>query len=404
MPVTGTLETMPLSELLQWLGQNKTGTLELQHDKLLKTLWIEGGRIAGFGSNDPPSLLGQFLLARGKIDEQTLNKALKIQEERRETLGRILIEMEAIGEVELNRYVQAKAEEALLKMFEWDNASFNFNHNGRREPHLVEMDLGIENLLTQGENRRDEMEKMKQTLGDHGTVLCRTETPLNKETANTTVAKRIYELVDGKRSFGEILLLSRASEYLVTKFLYELSRAGIIRVVASQESSPTPGTSDECCQLADDLVASGEYEAAMDILSYALAGRSGDSLLDKKLGVVESIFLNHVYSELIPPRHVPVALRNTDAITPADGLKPSEYYLLSLVDEHDWNVETLVRLAPMYEIEVMRGLKKLLSKEIIGLQEDGGEASNGQTERQIDEALGNLVDTEQAAMQIDQKG
>ncbi len=403
MPVTGTLETMPISELLQWLGQNKTGILELQHDKLVKTLWIKNGRIAGFASNDPPSLLGQFLLARGKIDEQTLNRALTTQEETSETLGRILVEMNAISEPELLRCVQAKAEEALFKMFEWDNASFSFSPNRRREPHLVELDIGIENLLMQGERRREEMEKMKRTLGDHSTVLCRTEKLLSKETANTTVAQRIYELIDGKRSFGEILLLSRASEYLVTKFLYELSRKGIIRVMTSQESSPSPGTADDCCKLVDDLVASGEHEAAMDVLGYALASCSGDSLLDKKLGVVESIFLNHVYSELIPPNQVPVALRQTGAITPADGLKPSEYYLLSLVNEHDWNVETLVRLAPMYEIEVVRGLKKLLSKGIIALQEDTRPQSNAQTERQIDEALGNLVDTEQTFAQIDRQ-
>lgn len=404
MPVTGTLETMPISELMQWLGQNKTGILELQHDKLVETLWIENGRVAGFGSNDPPSLLGQFLLARGKIDEQTLNEALTIQEEKSETLGSILVEMGAISEPELLRYVQAKAEEAMLKMFEWDNASFKFNHNGRRDPQLVEMDLGIENLLVQGENRRDEMEKMKRTLGDHGTVLCRTDRPLGKETANSTVAQRIFELIDGRRSFGEILLLSRASEYLVTKFLYELSRKGIIRVKSPQDSSPAPGTSDDCCQLADDLVSAGEYEAAMDILNFALAGSAADSLLDKKLGVIESIFLNHVYAELIPAHNVPVVLRKADSITPADGLKPSEYYLLSLVDEHDWNVETLVRLAPMYEIEVIRGLKKLLSKGIISLQADNRPVSNGQTERQIDEALGSLVDTEQEVSQTDRQG
>jgi hypothetical protein len=395
---------MPISELLQWLGQNKTGTLELQHEKLVKTLRIENGRIAGFGSNDPPSLLGQFLLARGKIDEQTLNKALKIQEEKGETLGRILIELDAISEPELMRYVHAKAEEAMLKMFEWDNASFHFSHDGRRDPRLVELDLGIENLLIQGERRRDEMERMKRILGDHGSVLCRTDRPLGKETANTTVAKRIFELIDGKRSFGEILLLSRASEYLVTKFLYELSRKGIIRVKSAQDNAPSPGTPNDCCQLADDLVATGEYEAAMDILNYALAGNSGESLIDKKLGVVESIFLSHVYSELIPAHKVPVVLRKPDKVDPGEGLKPSEYYLLSLVDEHDWNVETLVRLAPMYEIEVIRGLKKLLSLGIIALQEDDKPLSNGHTERQIDQALDSLVDADQELMQTDRQG
>jgi hypothetical protein len=199
MPVTGTLETMPIFELLRWLEQNKTGELELQHGKLVQNLWVEDGRIGGFGSNDPPSLLGQFLLARAKIDEPTLNKALSIQEETGESLGVILIHLNAVSEPELMRYVRAKAEEAILKMFEWDNASFQFNQNSHRDPNLVRLDLMIEQLLVQGAQRREEMDKMKRTLGGSSTVLCRTDRPLGKETESSTIAKRVYELVRALR-------------------------------------------------------------------------------------------------------------------------------------------------------------------------------------------------------------
>ena len=38
MPVTGTLETMSICELLRWLEQNKTGELELQYGKMIQKL------------------------------------------------------------------------------------------------------------------------------------------------------------------------------------------------------------------------------------------------------------------------------------------------------------------------------------------------------------------------------
>jgi hypothetical protein len=408
MPVTGTLETMPIAELMRWLEQNKTGALELQHGKLTQTLWVEQGRVAGFGSNDPPSLLGQFLLARAKIDEQTLNRALSIQEETGETLGVILVHLDAISEPELLRYVRAKAEEAILKMFEWDNAGFQFHNNARRDPALVTLDIRIEKLLVEGAQHREEMDKMKRILGGPSTLLCRTGSPLGKETVSSPVAKRVFELVDGKRSFGEILLLSRASDYLVTKFLYELSRRGIIRVQSSQECSPPPSAAEDCCSLADDLVASGELEAAMDILNYALTVGSGDSLADSKLGVIESIFLNRTYSELIPAHKVPVLLCEHESIGTVEGLKPPEYYLLSLIADNDWNVETLVRLAPMYEVDVIRGLKKLLSVGIIMLNDAdsaaGEPAAEEQAVRQIDRAMDNLTDELQALTQTDRRG
>jgi hypothetical protein len=408
MPVTGTLETMPIPELMRWLEQNKTGELELQHGKLAQTLWVENGRIAGFGSNDPPSLLGQFLLARAKIDEQTLNRALSIQAETGESLGVILVHLEAISEPELLRYVRVKAEEAILKMFEWDNGGFQFNSNAHRDTQLVQLDLRIEQLLVQGAQRRKEMDTMKRTLGGASTVLCRTDRPLGKETESSTIAKRVYELVDGKRSFGEILLLSRASEYLVTKFLYELNRRGVIRVQDAPAGSQAPGAAEDCCSLADNLVASGEYEAAMDILKYAMTVGTGNSLADKKLGVTESIFLNHAYAGLIQPHKVPVLLCDPESIGTVEGLKPPEYYLLSLINENDWNVETLVRLTPMYEVDVIRSLKKLLTREVIKLTESDSVHEepkvDEQAVRQIDDVLDGLTDEAQALTNTDRQG
>jgi hypothetical protein len=407
MPVTGTLETMTITELLRWLEQNKTGELELQHAKLTQKLWVENGRIAGFGSNDPPSLLGQFLLARGKIDEATLDRALSMQKENGESLGAILVSLGTVSEPELLRYLRTKAEEAILKMFEWDNASFQFNSNATRDPKLVRLDIRIEKLLVEGAQRREEMAMMKRTLGGEKTLLCRTDKTLDSETAGSPVARRVYELVDGKRSFGEILLQSRASEYLVMKFLYELNRRGIIRVQENRPGSRTLDDAESCCSLADDLAAAGEYEAAMDILKYAMTVGTADSLADQKLGVIESIFLNKTYAELTPPQMVPALLCDADSIGDLKGLKPPEYYLLSQIAENEWNVETLVRLTPMYEVDVLRGLKKLLSAGVIRMDRSG--AANEEREvtpeaaREIDSVIDNLTDEVQAMTSTDQQ-
>jgi hypothetical protein len=221
------------------------------------------------------------------------------------------------------------------------------------------------------------------------------------------VATRVYELVDGKRTFGEILLQSRASEYLVTKFLYELHRRGIIRMQEDQDGALQPSSAEDCCSLADDLTAAGEFEAAMDILKYAMTVGSGDSLADQKLGVIESIFLNKMYAELVPPHAVPELLCDPDSIGSIQGLKPPEYYLLSQIAENDWNVETLVRLTPMYEVDVVRGLKKLLSADIIRLSDPRGgsqteSAQETQTAQEIDDLINNLSDTAQVLSNTDQ--
>jgi hypothetical protein len=93
MPLFGTLKTMALPDLLQWLATARmTGTLQLERNKVSKSIFMENGEVVGCSSDDPPERLGQFLLARGKINEELLRAALEIQERERKHLGMILVE------------------------------------------------------------------------------------------------------------------------------------------------------------------------------------------------------------------------------------------------------------------------------------------------------------------------
>jgi len=54
MPLLGSLATMPLTDLLQWVGvAGKTGTLEVERNKVRKRILVRKGRLIGCGSDDP---------------------------------------------------------------------------------------------------------------------------------------------------------------------------------------------------------------------------------------------------------------------------------------------------------------------------------------------------------------
>ena len=73
MPLFGTLKTMSLPDLLQWLGASrKTGTLQVESNRVRKCIMFKDGQIYGCSSDDPPERLGHFLLSRGKITEDQL--------------------------------------------------------------------------------------------------------------------------------------------------------------------------------------------------------------------------------------------------------------------------------------------------------------------------------------------
>jgi len=243
MGLMGTLDTMALGDLLQWISTaRKSGVVTVAQGKSRLQLAVGGSRILGAYSNEPPMLLGQFLLSRGKIDEVTLHDALARQDTTREHLGKVLTEMGAITVEELDRYVVLKAEETIFTMLDWSEAMFEFDVNADVDPRMVQMDHGIDDLIMRGAQRGDEMAQMRTVLGDPGVVLCCTEIELPATARNSPMAARIYEAIDGKRTLADILLNSRASEHFATNFLYELHRAGVVRIKDIQETQPEPGS------------------------------------------------------------------------------------------------------------------------------------------------------------------
>ena len=101
MSIQGNLNTMNLQDVLLWAAEHtETGVFELERNKVCKRIAFRNGKIVGCTSDDPPSRIGQFLLARGKINKETLAQALRMQAETGTPLGTILQDM---GEIEADR-------------------------------------------------------------------------------------------------------------------------------------------------------------------------------------------------------------------------------------------------------------------------------------------------------------
>src|SRR5437764_11676305 len=80
MSINGTLKTMSVSDLLQFMeAGRKTGTLKIARGAIVKKIYLEGGAIVGSNSNDPKELLGQILLHYGKIGERSEEHTSELQ-------------------------------------------------------------------------------------------------------------------------------------------------------------------------------------------------------------------------------------------------------------------------------------------------------------------------------------
>src|SRR5262245_24246989 len=163
MPLVGTLSTMPVADLLQWLGSSRsTGILTLERNKVTKRFVFRAGHVIACSTSEPSELLGHFLVSRGKIGEDMLRAALARQEQSGGHLGGILVELGALTSAELTGNLVAKAEETIFSLFDMDEAVFRFESGDiSAEVVTFPLELRVEDILLHGLQRIDEMREIR---------------------------------------------------------------------------------------------------------------------------------------------------------------------------------------------------------------------------------------------------
>jgi hypothetical protein len=230
---------MSLPDLLQWLAAARmSGTLQLEHNKVNKSISLEAGLLVGCSSEHPPERLGQFLLARGKLSEEQLREALSAHEEQGKHLGLVLTEMGIITEDELISHLEAQAEEVIFSLFDLQDAVFRFRQEESDQDNLFPVCLRVEDVLLRGLKRVDEMRQIREVLNDPGIVLRYSKKAPPQEVFENEMARTLYGAIDGERTIAEILLHVHGSEYIVTKFLFGLQRNGFVEIGGIKKHEP----------------------------------------------------------------------------------------------------------------------------------------------------------------------
>jgi hypothetical protein len=410
MPVQGNLATMSLTEVLQWLGNaGKTGTLSIERNKVVKRILVREGRVIACASQEPSDMLGHFLVSRGKISEETLRTALARQSVEKAHLGRILVGSGALTEDDLRHHLEDKAQETIFGLFEWDDAEFRYADGEIADPNIYAVNMRVEDILLRGAQRWDEMQRIRTVFNDPGIVLRRTSRVPPPEVFRNRMARRILESINGDRTVAEILLHAHGSEFLVTKFLYELFRAGVAEIAGIKSVEPpaepatpaaaqappappaaapvaafsasasaaaavlaapaSPLVSDEGdFEVARRLLNRGEFDAALEILDRAYRAQPGDEALRRLLAEAEAAFLEKAYRHYLPPAKVVVLTKSMQSLT-AERLSPTEFFLLSRIDNGTWDVRSIIQITPLREVDVLRTLKKMRENGIIELRD-----------------------------------
>jgi len=360
---------MPPTEILQWLGgTRKTGTLEVEHERVIRRIHFRDGAIRSCGSDYAPTLLGQYLLSRGRIAEPDLRSALAEQENSGGNLGEILVDAGRLTVDELERFLAAKIEETIYGIFDWADGTFRFEAGAEPPADTIETDLSVEHVLLRGATRQDELRRLREVVRDDDAVLEKTEVPLPGAVSSSPVSRRILELVDGRRSVRDIILHAHAPDFLAQRLLAELVRGGVLRVTdRSASATPRPAaakmTREEIQAEVRRRLDANDPESALHMVEEACRVDTTNAALHELRESAESACFAQLFGRVLGPQRVPVVVRQPESST------PEESFLLTLVDGTN-DVRALVWLAPMRALAVVRSLKSLLDSGAVVLRDE----------------------------------
>lgn len=368
MGLQGNFKTMLFPDVLQWLDTGRrTGVLHVRSvHGISKRIFLERGAIVSTTSSDPREYLGQFLISRGYLGEEQLNKAMETQLRSGIMLGKILVTVGIIEEKELETVLRLKAEEAVYDLFLWEEGDFVFEDKEALEPDLPRVHLGVMSLVMEGIRRKDEWGRIRLAFPSDRVILDKAPSSRTPDFAPNTLARRAYEAFDGKRSLAEVALDLHTTEFQLAEAAFQLFETSRVHKVG--EAVPPEerhfgaihhGLLEEAAKALEDR----RFGEAVNMYRYLAKSSPADEEVTRGLAMAEE-GLSQVYFEEVVPLSTVLELAVSLKQLARENLTPQEGYLASRVNG-SWDLASILKVSPLAEREALSAIRKLLDRGIL---------------------------------------
>ena len=375
MAIKGTLKTMHMTDLLQFLAAGrKSGTLKFDHGKITKQVYFKNGMIAGSKSNDPREYLGQVLLHYGKVDDAQLKAAREVQRTSGAKLGEVLVEQGFMTEDEVLAILKTRTLDAIYDLFVWTDGEFEFFDDEPSPDDLLLIEVEPTSVIMEGIYRIDELARYKTLIPSDRSILelaagWTASLKLGKE------FRQILYFVEKRMSVAEICYHMHASAFHVYGQLYTLISEGVARVAGEAPEGATAPVAEveDLPETVTEMVWAAERkleqdpEAALLIIQKALQQQPNNPEAQSLLPAAEEKFVKHVYAKSgISPSSVP-QLRVSPAELTSQQIDPQEGFVLSRINGA-WDIQSILSICPFREADCLRMIQKLMERGIVEIQ------------------------------------
>jgi hypothetical protein len=373
MSIQGTLKTMSVSDLLQFLAAaRKTGTLKVARAAIVKEIVLENGVIVGSRSNDPKELLGQVLLHYGKIGEDQLKAAMEIHRQSGDRLGNILSAQGIVSAADVVYALRTRTLDIIYDLFLWEEATFEFFDGEPLPSDVIRIQVEAQSVIMEGIYRIDEWSRYRAVIPSDRTFFELNPGWTNSLDESKEVREVLYH-VEKRMTLAEISYNMHTSLFRACAQLFDLVEAGVIAVVGeaaittATDEPPTTSTLRvaELLALARAEIQDGSFENALERIHSALRQEPNNSEAQQLRQEAEDRTVRQVYQDGLPPSGVPKLLK-TVAQLESEKLDPQEAFLLSRING-EWDIAAIISVCPFREADSLRMIKRFVDDGLVGL-------------------------------------
>ena len=374
MSIHGTLKTMSVSDLLQFLeAGRKTGTIKIARGTIVKEIYLEHGLIVGSKSNDPKEFLGQVLLHYGKIGEDQLQEAMEVQRQSGGKLGVLLVERGFVTPDDVMDALRTRTLEIIYDLFIWEEAEFEFFDGQPVPADLIRIKVDATSVIMDGIYRLDEWSRFRNVIPSDRTIF-----ELNSGwTKLLNVSKETREVlyhVEKRMTAAEIAYNMHTSLFHACALLFDLVEKGAVKVAgevlptevpSDLEGLNLPQTVEELLQLAREEMKDNNVDNALAIIVTALDREPNNAEGQCLREQAENRYVRKVFQNGFSRTAVPKLLTSIEDLE-LERLGPQEGFIISRING-DWDIASILSVCPFREADSVRMIKKLIENGIVGI-------------------------------------
>lgn len=234
--LSGNLSVIPTGEVFTILAnQKQSGVLTLSKSAAKVDVFFRGGQVvmAAAAGISEEYLLGRYIIELELMTQEELDEFIASLPPRSHLLGLQLVRSGRLSLEQVKTAMARQTREICYELLTWHNGKFMFVAT-KDLPAIAEeagLDLPVDAILLEGFRRVDDWHLIEKEINDFDVVLLRNDDAITQVGRQRLVREEltVLELVNGRNTVRDIIRQSRMSSFDVTKLLYRLLSAKLIR-------------------------------------------------------------------------------------------------------------------------------------------------------------------------------